>query len=1230
MMTADTVIDVLMLLTAIIGMLGSLYSYIEKPNKGWLFLTGYFFASFLSGYYWITSTLVTHVEPKGSEFTAYFGWNVAYVVLLVAVYEMRNPDSKGFRPLISFIPIPLNLIQFYLYIQFGGWFNNVWQVSFTTVIMIFCLQSLLYQNNNKKDGRAFPYFNGLVLTFCFAEYVTWTATCFDWSSNARNPYYYFSVISYAAQIFFPWAMKKEYEARGFKKSDNSSSEIKFQALLQVIVSFIVFGGCIGGYYLALRMKNALPSGMDNSDSYTLITTMLFMVSVFLGVLILIVIFFVSIRYRAESRNKSETPEVKETVRLKRSKANLFLTLLVTFSLMTFAVIYNSKLFFGTYASGVYSSGEDKTKNISTELDNYLTLAMSTLNVAAETVDYMLDIGDSSEEISEYIYDQTQRQFENFDENFTGLYAVVDAQYMDGDGWVPPADYRAMTRDWYKAAVAGEGKIVIVSPYVDAQTGSVVITICKMLKEKSYDGTGRVYDNVVALDVKANHIQEITESADIAGNGYAMIVNSDGFIIAHRDPFLRGMMVSDVYGPDFMTEVVSNRNSSAEVTVNEEEYTFFSSEVMGQWYVVMAVKNADLLDEAYSQVTVNVMVSLTIFVLISIFYYLGYRNEQAYGKKVEEMSFNKQKQEYEAQVLRLEKRSADAANKAKSSFLADMSHEIRTPINAILGMNEMIMREADSPNIREYSGNIKNSGRNLLQLINSILDFSKIEDGKMEIVPVRYSLRSLITYLVNSIQDRADAKNLQFIVNVDPNLPCEMNGDDARINQVILNLLTNAVKYTPAGSVTLTIKEKDRTDTMVLLHVSVADTGIGIKDSDMGKLFESFERLDVVRNRTIEGTGLGMSITTRLLDLMDSGLNVESKYGEGSVFSFDLWQKIENADPMGEYRMGRTDDSSHVYTESFHAPDAHILLVDDTHMNILVVVNLLKKTGVQIDTAESGEAAIELAAVNKYDTILLDQRMPGMDGTETLKCIRDLENKLNAKTPVICLTADAIRGAKERYLAQGFDDYLTKPVEGRTLEHMLMTYLPPEKVTKGAAPAYEPEQESETETVKFEMPPVEKTDDASSDTDIVETLSSAGFDTEKAMVFTHNDKDFYRTILTVFASEYDERYVKLNNYYRSKNWKEYSILIHAIKSNATTIGALELAEVASVMEQATKDVNEEIISREHENALAKYTDAAIIVKKTLGLKGGLFSSDSDIMEFAPNEDPEIFEFRPDGK
>lgn len=1221
-MTVDSVIDVLMLLTAIIGMLGSLYSYIEKPNKGWLFLTGYYFASFLSGYYWITSTLVTHVEPKASEFTAHFGWNVAYVVLLVAVYEMKNPATKGFMPVISFIPIPLNLIQFFIYIQYGGWFNNVWQVSFTTVVMIYCLQSLLYYHNNKKGGTPFPYFNGLVLTFCFAEYVTWTASCFDWPSNAKNPYYYFSVISYVAQIFMPWGMKKEYEARGFRKSDNSSSEIKFQALLQVIVSFVVFGGCIGGYYLALRMKEALPSGIDNSDAYSLITTMLFLVSVFLGVLILIVIFFITIRYRAESRGRSDSMEIKESVRLKRSKANLFLTLLVTFSLMTFAVIYNSKLFFKTYASGVYSSGEDKTKNISTELDNYLTLAMSTLNVAAETVDYMLATGRTGDEICDYIYDQTQRQFENFDENFTGLYAVVDAQYMDGDGWVPPADYRPMTRDWYKEAVAGNGNIVIVSPYVDAQTGSVVITVCKKLKEKSYDGNGNVYDNVVALDVIANHIQELTETADIGGHGYAMIVNSEGFIVAHQNLAFRGHMADDIYGEEFLESIKEEDETTLDLFVGDEEYTFFTSRVMDQWYVVMAVKNSDLLDEAYSQVTVNVMVSLTIFVLISIFYYLGYRNEQAYGKKVEEMSFNRQKQEYEAQVLRLEKKSADAANKAKSSFLADMSHEIRTPINAILGMNEMIIREAESPNIREYAGNIKNSGRNLLQLINSILDFSKIEDGKMEIVPVRYSLRSLITYLVNSIQERADSKNLQFIVKVDPNLPCEMNGDDARINQVILNLLTNAVKYTPEGSVTLTIQEKERTEDKVLLHVSVADTGIGIKDSDMGKLFESFERLDVVRNRTIEGTGLGMSITTRLLDLMDSGLNVQSKYGEGSVFSFDLWQKIENAQPMGEYRMGRVDDDSHVYTESFHAPDAHILLVDDTHMNILVVINLLKKTDVKIDTAESGEAAIGLAARNKYDVILLDQRMPGMDGTETLKGIRELTNKLNLETPVICLTADAIRGAKERYLAQGFNDYLTKPVEGRTLEQMLMNYLPPEKVTKGKGQAPAPEAPQVRIESVTESAPVPAGD-------IIEELVKAGFDTEKAMVFTHNDIDFYRTILTVFASEYDERYVKLSEYYRDKKWKDYSILIHAIKSNATTIGAMKLAEVAALMEQATKNEEEDKINNEHENALAQYSDAALIVKRVLGITGGVGLGDSDIMEFAPNNEPEIFEFEPEG-
>ena len=1209
MMNMDFATDIMMLLAAIIGLLSCLYNYIEKPKKGWLFVAGFFFANLLSDYYWTTYTLVMMEEPNVSEFLAYFGWNVGYVVLLATVIRMRDHDSKKFFHPLILIPIPLNLAQFFIYIQYGGIFNNIWQVGFSTAVAVFCLQSIThYYLKKKKEGSAaYPYFHGLVLFFVMTEYTMWTASCFDWPSDLLNPYYYAAIAGYITELFFAWGIKKEYKAYGLVYSEKTPSEIRFQALLQVLVSAIVFGGCIGGYYLAIRMKRDMPEVSGSMDVNSFITIALFMISVLLGLLILLVIYAITTRHKAGTKEEG-------ILKLKRSRFNLLFTLLVTFALMVFTVIYNSKLFYGASVQSIYQSGEDKAENLSAELENYLTIAQSTLNVTADTVDLMIQSHESQDVIRNYIYDQTQMQFENFDENFTGLYAFVRGEYLDGDGWVPPEGYDPKSRDWYKAAVAGEGKIVIVSPYVDAQTGSVVITICKLLQSKDESGN----DCVVALDVIVDYIQEITEQAVVAENGYAMIVNRDGMIVAHRDRELCGQIAADVYGLELMDTLIGSAEGILNVTVDEEEYTLFLSKVMEQWYVLIVVENSDLLEEAYSQLAVNIIVSLSIFALISFFYYLGYRNEQAYGKKVEEMNAGKQKQEYEAEMLRLEKRSADEANKAKSNFLADMSHEIRTPINAILGMNEMILREAESEGIREYAGNIRNSGRNLLQLINSILDFSKIEDGKMEIVPVRYSLSSLITYLVNSIQERAIAKHLEFRVNVDPNLPSELNGDDARINQCILNLLTNAVKYTPEGSVTLTVKENKREAERVLLYVEVADTGIGIRENDMGKLFESFERLDVVRNRTIEGTGLGMSITTRLLDLMGSGLNVKSKYGEGSVFSFEIWQKIESSEPVGEYRIGRPDEEEERYTESFHAPDARILLVDDTRMNILVVENLLKKTGLKIDTAGSGEEAISLADKNAYDVILLDQRMPGMDGTETLKRIRALKSGKNADNPVICLTADAIRGAKERYLAEGFTDYLTKPVEGKLLEKMLIHYLPKDKTLLSSG-VYDEEDE-------MIFTPENQEDDEES-SDMMDRLSEAGFDTEQALVFTQ-EEEFYRIILTDFINEYNERSDKLNSFYADENWNDYSVVVHALKSNARTIGAMELSELAAVMESATKEQNEEVIRSKHEPAMELYKKTVKIISDILSATGDK-DGEKSVSEEDDDNDDEILEFVPEG-
>ena len=389
--------------------------------------------------------------------------------------------------------------------------------------------------------------------------------------------------------------------------------------------------------------------------------------------------------------------------------------------------------------------------------------------------------------------------------------------------------------------------------------------------------------------------------------------------------------------------------------------------------------------------------------------------------------------------------AENANKAKSAFLASMSHEIRTPINAILGMNEMILRESGEDDILEYAGDIFSAGNTLLSIINDILDFSKIEEGRMEIIPVHYRTGLLVNDLTNMIKDRATRKKLEFIVEVDEDIPSLLTGDEIRIRQCILNILTNAVKYTETGSVTLKIGYTKEDDNHIFLDVSVTDTGIGIKPEELEDMFSPFTRLDMNRNRTVEGTGLGMSITTNLLELMDSELKVESAYGKGSTFSFSLRQLVNDWSGVGDYSKTYKEyhKSAIAYCELFHAPDAKILVVDDTRVNLNVITKLLKRTQIQIDTAYSGREAIEKAKTTHYDIMLIDHMMPEMDGIETLQRLKEQDPQ--SDTVYIALTANAISGAREMYLAAGFHNYLSKPVKGKILEDMIRSNLPKEKV-----------------------------------------------------------------------------------------------------------------------------------------------------------------------------------------
>ena len=555
-----------------------------------------------------------------------------------------------------------------------------------------------------------------------------------------------------------------------------------------------------------------------------------------------------------------------------------------------------------------------------------------------------------------------------------------------------------------------------------------------------------------------------------------------------------------------------------------------------------------------------------------------------------------------------KQQALAASEAKGRFLANMSHEIRTPINAVLGMDAMILRECAEPHIREYALDIQNAGQSLLSLINDILDLSKIESGKLEILPGEYDFSSLIHDIMNMISMKAEDKGLSVELFIDEKLPSRLFGDDVRIRQILVNLMNNAVKYTEEGSVTLTvsgeIREVPNADgtekSLIVLTFQVEDTGIGMKEEDIPKLFAEFERIEEKRNRNIEGTGLGMSITTQLLEMMGSKLEVESVYGEGSKFFFRLEQEIVSREPIGnlEERI-RKQAEGYTWQVTFTAPEAQILLVDDNTMNRKVFTSLLKETKVQIDEASGGMECLSMVQKKQYDMIFLDHMMPDLDGIETLHRMKNLQDYPCKSTPVVALTANAVTGAKEMYLAEGFFSFLSKPVNPDKLEKMLMENLPESKLIKSKVSGSD---SHESQLAKGGMPGKSVPGDTAGalsegqpqeGSGAVEKLPEIdGIDWEYALLHT---KDMELLVSTVkdFAQMMEGEAVALEKLYQmiealsgeqvhapelAEALKQYRVKVHSMKSSAAMIGAVPLSGIAKMLEYAARDSKVERIRK----------------------------------------------------
>ena len=535
--------------------------------------------------------------------------------------------------------------------------------------------------------------------------------------------------------------------------------------------------------------------------------------------------------------------------------------------------------------------------------------------------------------------------------------------------------------------------------------------------------------------------------------------------------------------------------------------------------------------------------------------------------IEELSKTKKVAEEAKAEAEKAREIAQQANRAKSDFLANMSHEIRTPINAVLGMDEMIIRECDDPKIVEYAADIKRAGGMLLSLVNDILDFSKIESGKMDILSVDYDLGILLAETVDMIRSKAQEKNLELHLDIHPDTPAHLCGDEMRIRQIIINILNNAVKYTKQGSVTLVVSGKKLSPKMVQLYVCVRDTGIGIKEEDIGRLFDSFQRVEESRNRNIEGTGLGLSITMRLLNLMGSKLEVKSTYGKGSEFYFYLEQNQTDDRVIGENLQKYYQNEKSILGvtgESFYAPDAKILVVDDNEMNLKVFLGLLKNSGMQIDTATSGKECLALMEKKAYHIIFMDHQMPDMDGVETLKQSALMQNNLSKDAVMIILTANAVSGAREMFLQEGFQDYLSKPIDVSKLEAMILKYLPKELIDKGTSV-----KEHSADTVKSVAG---------------KRMEAYYVDWEKGRNRCMNDEEFYREILgMMLKSESD---LELEQYFEESDFNNYRIKVHAIKSNLANIGAMEASDMAKQLELAIKtDHNVAYVQEHHAEFIA---------------------------------------------
>ena len=807
------------------------------------------------------------------------------------------------------------------------------------------------------------------------------------------------------------------------------------------------------------------------------------------------------------------------------------------------------------------------------IDGFLSKSESVLRVTARIIEKSLDHGAMQAHIESLLVSEAQYYKRSNEIALCNMFGILREEFFNGGRWTPAVGYVPSNRPWYQNAPMEHGKVALIATHMTPHGGDQVVTISLRLSDKK---------SVLAMDLYLKEMLAGVKKSDLSD--MLVIIDKKGVVISHTDITQNGRnyLSADFWGSDEekLARAVSFASGEPFVfNLRGKDYRVFSSLVQGEWYVVRLVEERELWRPMNIVVLRNAIIAFLSYFLFVVLM------TAAFAKHV--------------QLIRV--------NRSKTAFLTSMSREIRSAVNGILGMNTIVQKDLQDDNMKEYSNNIQSAGQSILSLVNDVLDVSKIESGRLSIESMEYDVFSVLQECYNENEPKAKAKGLTFHIDCDPDIPSCLWGDQNRIIQIINNLLSNAVKFTEVGGVSLSVGYDNlppigslRTDDYIMLKIAVKDTGVGMRNEDRALIFKKYVPEKSDDENRIEGMGLGLSLTKELLAKCGGQMTVNSRYGEGSSFLVEIPQLVLNTEPMGDFAMRYRNASrkNKDVAEVFLAPEARILIVDDVELNIKMFRGFLNNSRVKIDEALGGHQCLQLIESRHYDLIFLDHMMPVMDGVDVFRKMRMMEKHPNKDTPVIALVSEGDTFTKESFLAEGFADYLLKPLKDRDLQRAMKWYLPkqlvltPEDLTEPVIPtknlvngvggASSNKIGSEYGEDDLELRSI------TAPTLLDKLKVFADFlDVKAGLNYCADDEEIYVEMLQEYVGSPLCRNV--DACYKSSDWDNYRFYMHVLYDSSIAIGAVSMAEKFHNLEIASRESRTKVVQENHELAMALHAE-----------------------------------------